>query len=282
MPFQFTTTLPSDQITVLFKGLIVLSALADGTCEAGVDRITDDHFLIVEIRARNAAANTDSLVMRHAGPLTRDFTLRIDPPLGPSPNPAVFAFQTDNGRFNRSRNPTNPAEAQDFRWKIDLHDQDLFHPPNTLQTFPAALTPRVTISNGTFYTFRVTDSIPAESVSPVAGTGPKPIHRLAAVIGARIPLDDQHLLRVEGDDVPTPLLLPRPGDQPGTKYEISILNEPPAIGTPPDPDELDRYYQALRRQTAGTIVPPAQRFKIRPNIAVKTDEIPCMPIVLGP
>ena len=45
MPFQYTNTPPGDQIIVLFKGLFVLSTLADSSCEIGVDRITDDHFL---------------------------------------------------------------------------------------------------------------------------------------------------------------------------------------------------------------------------------------------
>lgn len=274
--FQPTQQLPSDQITVLFKGLVVLSALADGTCEAGIHRLTDDHFLIIEIRARTA--NSDTLVMRHAGPLTRNFTLNVDPPL--SPSPGVFAFQTDSAPFDRSKTPTL-NEFQDFRWKIDLHDPDFFHPPNTLQTFPLALSPRVLISNGTFYTFKLTNRIPAQSVSPVAGTSPKDLNRLAAVIGARIELNGT-VLHVEGDDVPSPLILPRPGDQVGTKYEISILNEPLAIGTQPDLDELGRYYNVLRQKPAGTIVPSGQRFKIDPKIALKTDEIPCMPVVLGP
>lgn len=275
--FQPTTQLPTDQITVLFKGLVVLSALADGTCEAGIHRLTDDHFLIIEIRARTA--NSDTLVMRHAGPLTREFSLKVDPPLNPTPG--VFAFQPITAPFDRSKDPAAPNDFLDFRWKIDLHDPDFFHPPNTLQTFPLALTPRLTISNGTFFTFKLTDKIKAQSVSPVAGTSPKDLNRLAAVIGARIELNGT-VLRVEGDDVPNPLILPRPGDQVGTKYEISILNEPLAIGTQPDPDELSRYYDVLRQKPGGAVVPSGQRFKIDPKSNLRTDEIPCMPVVLGP
>lgn len=274
MPFQPTTTPPGDQITVLFKGLLVLSTLADGSCEIGVDRITDDHFLIIEIRRRTGG---DRLVMRHAGPLTRDFVLRVDPPL--NPNPGVFAFQADTRPFNRASATNDP---QDFRWKIDLHDRDFFHPPDTLQKSVPELSPRVLVSNGTFFTFKLTRRIPAFSIPPGIGTPAKDLQRLAAVIGAGIQLDDLHVLRVEGDDVPNPLSLPIPGDPAGTKYEVSILNEPPAIGTPSDADELSRYYDVLRQKPAGTTVPPGQRFKIQPSPFRRTDEIPCMPTVLGP
>ena len=116
MPFKWTATPPGDQITVLFKGLLVLSALADGSCEIGVHRMTDDHFLIIEIRGRTTAPDRDFLVMRHAGPLSQDFTLKVDPPL--NPNPGVLAFQKDNLRFDRS-SPNN--DLRDFRWKVDLH-----------------------------------------------------------------------------------------------------------------------------------------------------------------
>ena len=270
MPFQPTATRPTGSITLLFKGLLVLSGAADKACQVGVHKMTDDHFLIIEIRAKNDAQ--DSLVMRHAGPLTSEFKIKVDPPT----DRGVFGFQRDTGRFDRSK----PNDSMDFRWKIDLHDRDHFHPID-LQMFPAFLSPVISISDGTFYTHLLTDKLKVSSVPPSGA--PKDLHRLAAIIGATIQLDELHTVNIDSGNG-SPVILPRTNDPAGTNYVISVRNEPLAIGTGPDPDELERYYPALRKKAGGTVIPVAERFKVKatPTPLFKTDEIPCMPIVLGP
>jgi hypothetical protein len=277
--FKPTDHLPqSPTATVLFKGLVVIGVDEDGdkkTGLIGLHRLTDDHYLIIEIRGRRADG-TSFLVARHVGPLSgRDMNIGIDPPTGNG----VVAYQPGAKKFDRTAH-TN--DAKDFRWKVDMHDPDLFHKDTKLKMFRPGVAPCIYLKDGVFHTAVLTDEIDAESVPP-SGGAPKPLVRLAAVIGAAIETNESQSILVDWGTGETPIVLPRSSvDPPDTTYVISVRNEPLAISLPSDKsdDELEHYYEVLRKHHGGSVVPKTERFRLA--FHRMTDEIPCMPTVLGP
>jgi hypothetical protein len=277
MAFKPTSVRPQGNITVLFKGLLVLTTAevderSNGCCEVGVHRMTDDHFLIVEIRGKSNGKSF--LVMRYAGPLvSQDLTLKLDPPT----KTGVLAFHSTSAKFDRSKD----NDKTDFRWNIDLNDRDYFHRYD-LSMFPEALEPCIKLFDGTFFSHELYEDSHLKSTPP-GGAQSKDLYKMAAVIGAKIEVDSRHCLKIEWSGAGSPLVLPRTIDEPATEYLISVRNEPLALDTPPDLNELVNYYPALRKKNDGTVIPPGERFGLTTkSIPTKTDEIPCMPIVLGP
>ncbi|MDX6403821.1 MAG: hypothetical protein QOH70_1276 [Blastocatellia bacterium] len=279
MPFQVTQTKPKDlnaaTATVLLKGLLVIVPAADGkSCDIGIHRLTDDHFLIIEIRGV-VLPNKDFLVMRHAGPLNgQNFSITLDPPT----SQGVFAFQESNQPFDRSQN----HDDADIRWKIDLHDQGLFPNGDTLKMFPAGCEPCVQMTDGVFYAFRRVATGNLATSAP-AGSTSKQLHSIAGSIGVAIDRpSDEHQIIINWNSNESPIVLPRPQDDAQTRYIISVRNEPPAPEGSRNHDELERYYDILRRRSDGTVLPSSRQFRIIRPGPFKSDEIPCMPIVLGP
>src|SRR5258708_22148672 len=189
MAFQVTNSKPHDlptaTATVLLKGLLVIVPAADGkSCNIGIHRLADDHFVIIEIRGL-IPPNKDFLVMRQAGPLNgQDFSITVDPPTGHG----VFAFQESNQLFDRSQ----AHDDADFRWKIDRHDQGLFPGGDTMKTFPPGCEPNVQITDGVFYTFRNVDTGTLVTSAPTDSAS-KRLYKIAGSIGVALDLpDNQH------------------------------------------------------------------------------------------
>jgi hypothetical protein len=275
--FKSTSRLPkSPTVTVLFKGLVVIAGINDdGKTDGliGLHRLTDDHFLIIEIRGVRKDG-TEFLVTRHVGPLSgKDMSIGIDPPT----NTGILAYEPGSTTFDR-KSKTNKDE--DFRWKVDMNDPDYFH-NEKLAMFLPGVKPCIYLNDGVLHTAVLTGEISAQAIPPGGGAH-KPLVRLASVIGAAIETNERQRVLLDWGTGETPLILPRLVDPPDTTYVISVRNEPLAISPTPDKshDELEHYYEVLRKHQDGSALPKAERFMLA--ISRGTDEIPCMPAVLGP
>jgi hypothetical protein len=267
---------------VLFKGLFIIDPNNnDGSCTVGMHRGTDDHFLIIEVRATRPNGS-DVLVMRRAGLLQNTLTISTNPP---SPAPRVSAFRP-GANFDRQ----NCTEVRDLRWAIDLLHLKEFHGPNSLTMNMQAATPGILMNDGIFITSDITDESEVKLRRTRGGDG-VPLHRIATIISALIPQPTATgvvVLDWGGGEL---LQLPRPegtgtGQDPaGTYYRISVRNEPVAIDCIQTHDELERYYDLVKKSDGGLVL-GYEQFRLEVQLQGKefgrrnTDRIPCMPILL--
>src|SRR5262249_19331401 len=138
-----------------------------------------------------------------------------------------------------------------------------------------------TLNAGVLYTPTLTrDGLNPELVRGIARI---PLFRLAGELAAAIELTTENVVIAwsELGEPQPPITLPRSIDaqDPTTRYTILLMNDPP-ISSPPPHDELDRYYKVLRRN--GFEIPNPERFRLEIPYPHKTDEIPCLSVLLNP
>jgi hypothetical protein len=280
IPTQPNTNLPAPIVELLFKGQIILRPETDGAfCTVRLNRVADDHYLIIEVRAKRPRENR--LVTRRAGLLANRLTIGIDP-LPPPNERRVYAFQPKP--FDRK----SSGEVADLRWAIDLLHREEFHGPDSLVLHPAD-EPDIRIAAGIFFTADITDNREI-GVRRTRGTDHKELERIATVIGVNLapPAGSHVVLDWGAGDT---LRLPRPEgsganqDPAGTYYTVSVRNDPLAIDLEPTHDELELYYTDMVRKQGGGNVLNNERFQLefspRGVHSRSTDRIPCMPVLLG-
>lgn len=275
-PFPPNTPLPPPLVQVLFKGLIILRPDTGGVCTVKMHRGTDDHFLIIEVRGK-PPRERDFLVTRRAGLLQNTLSIGVDPAPGGN---RVFAFHPEGGNL---LNRKNGVDGRDLRWAIDLLHPGEFHGANDL-VLHEENAPGIRMTDGVFFTADITDDREI-GVRRKRSTDNLDLHRIATIIGAIIPppaSTSRVVLDWGGGE--QPLSLPRTQDPAGTVYTISVRNDPVVIDFEPTHDELEEYYDLVRKRNGGSEVPQNEQFRLefsRPSGLRTTDRIPCMPVILG-
>lgn len=270
-PFPPNTPLPPPIVEVLFKGLIILRPNNNGTCTVGMHRYTDDHFLIIEVRGKPPTGR-DFLVLRRTGLLGRQLSIG----LSPSPGTGVSAFQPEGANFRRATS----SDGRDLRWAIDLRDPKDFYA--TALEMHADAEPGILMTDGVFFSADITDEREL-GIKRTRGGDTIDLRRIATIVGAIIspPAGSSVVLN---DGVMPDLSLPRSGDPPGTTYRVSVRNDPVAIDFVPTHDELELYFDLVRKP-GGVAIPPNEQYSLEVSPhgihGRNTDRIPCMPILLG-
>ena len=271
MPFTTARRYPtSPLLSVYFSGLLIIKPNNDGTsCNIGVHHEPRHKLKVfLKINRPNEPAIRKILQL---GPLARDFQILNSSQTG------VFAFKpVDN--FNRN---LAVDDRRDLRWSVNLENSEFNNEPFAL--VPGSASPGITINSGVFSTAERTDETSVNIVKSRQGLNATPVNSIASVIEARIELTGADHIFLVPNNLP-PVLLPRSEDLLGTTYELEISNEPPDDFA--DLDELDHYYEVLTKEN-GDPITDDEKWHLSVAQAVvdsdaKSDEIPCMPIVLEP
>jgi hypothetical protein len=276
MPFSTTNVPPTldSRITIEFAGQLLLNAAYDDTanstsCEIGVNRFSELHNLQVTLVVQKPD-RPPTLIPLLRGPLVENFLIRQDPDPGvgdfkvfaPTPDPFIRTAAANN-------------DDLDYRWALNM--QSLLH-PNIKRTFGAE--PIIRLNTGVLYAPNITD----QSLNPTLfryGSMDIPLYKVAADLAASIVLPAQNSLFLQWSDLGRErhMYLPRDGDDPRTKYTVSFINDPGNFDPMPHP-ELAFYYRVLA-DTRGPI-PGNERWELRYGHGIRTDEIPCLPVILNP
>jgi hypothetical protein len=267
MPFTITNTPPSttSQVTVAFSGLIVLRPGANDTCKIGVNRFDRAHlFQVVMIVSK--PDRPPVAVPLITGPLTAGFVIRASDQDAENGDFKAFARDPFDRTLPRSHD-------LDHRWAINFRDLHL-----DLQTNEGA-EPAGTLTTGVLYTPNLTD----RNLFPRLirqGSPDFNLNQIASNLAVSIDLPAGKTIKFEWSDLgeSLDLELPRQGDPDGTKYTLCFINEPPSLNVEPH-DEFALYYKVLK--SGGGSIPGEQRFELEVDSAVRTDEIPCMPVLVN-
>jgi hypothetical protein len=270
MPFEPIGVLPSSPlVTAYLSGLLLIRCLNESSCDIGVVNNEPSHILKISLRVIEPAS-TRTIVLHHG---SLDTPFRID--VERATQPGVFAFQDPDHAF--ARNPRRD-NGRDLRWAIDL-EGDEFHREPLSANLPL-IHPGLSLNNGgVFHTAERTDEDSlkiSRSRSGVYG-----MSSIAAIIGASIDVVPDSHVTLQWSGAGRPLILPRPDDKPGARYELIVSNEPPEATT--DSDELANYYAVLKKNN-GTAIPDGEKWMLDVgphSLLLKTDEIPCMPVILN-
>lgn len=280
MPFNTTNVVPptNPTVTVKFAGLLLLKAGAGNTCEVGVHRFSPFHTFQVMLVV-NKPNKPLTFIRLLTGPLTAPMSISVLP----APAAAFMAFARDP--FDRA----NAAVSHefDYRWALNVRSLQL-DSAATLPLHPNAdvadgARPVLTLNAGVLYTSNLTPPALKPVLTPVTPSpaGPQPLHSVAADLAIAIDVPTGSAMLVAWHELgePQTLTLPRELDPAGTTYTISIMNDPP-ISTPIFHDELELYYKVL--QVGGLPIPRPQQFRLQITTPGKTDEIPCLPVIMDP
>ena len=265
--------LPSPLVEMLFRGLIIITPGAVNTSLIWIHTAPDDHFLIVEIRGKSRRMG-DFLILRHTGPITNPpLTVAFD-----QGSAGVFAFKPHPRPFDRK----TASDRRDLGWTIDLEHAE-FH--GAALAIAAGTPVSIQMSDGVFFTADVTDERNLDVGRKRGSADYVALRQISTVVCANIsPPAGASVVLDRAGVSGWPITLPRAGDDADTRYRVSIRNDPPVIDFQPSHDELERYYELVKMSGGGNI-PPRDRFEldVRPRRTGgrSTDEIPCMPIMLG-
>lgn len=272
MPFAITNIEPRTDATVSvkFAGLLLLRPNGT-TCEVGVNRFTTTHEFQVTLVVQKPN-RPPTLIRLTTGPLTAPFKISADP----VPLAGFSVFQTDSDPFNRSSSTNNEL---DYRWALNLRGK---HPDADYN--PGAYPP-VIINSGVLYTSTLT----REGLEPQLNKPPDQdlLNRVAADLAVAIDLPCTGKVILDWSELGEAqhLELPRENDPEGTKYTISLMNDPPLTSII-EHEELKLYYKVLQVPTAvaGVAAPIAENERWRLDVPdqSRTDEIPCLPITFNP
>ena len=267
MPFSTTAIQPPTdaKVTVTIAGLFLLKPATGNTLEIGVHRFSRTHLFQVMLIV-NKPSRPPRLIRLLSGPLTSNFEMIVDPV--PASGVEVFA---PTASFDRSDSTNNPL---DYRWALNLkaragHDHVYFN---------EGATPIVKLNAGVIYTPNVTRS--DLNLVLVSATEEEPLPAVAADLAAAVELPEGAKLRLKWEELGEEITLDLPRDPPdpeGTTYTVALVNDP-AMSNPPAHDELDLYYKVLR--SGGAPIGEETRYRLEVPTPHKTDEIPCLPIVL--
>lgn len=275
MPFIRTSTPPSTNstVTVEIAGLLALRPGANDSCEVGVHRFSRIHAFQVMLIVKKPT-RPPRLIRLLSGPLTSDLEMSVVP--NPGTGFRVFASAGASDPFNRAANPPDNAElALDHRWALNVRGLPNHHDAD----FNQGGRPLVKLNTGVLYTSTLTR--PTLQIMLKCGETETNLHRIAADLAVAIELQGQSKFVIgwsEFGEPVDPVVLPRPRDPEGTIYTVVLLNDPP-ITNPPIHDELKEYYRILVRGNGSPIDPQCRLTVSEPQ---KTDEIPCLAVLLGP
>lgn len=291
MPFTVTNVAPSvtPRVSIAFSGQIVLKPGPNDTCLIGVNKFDRNHiFQVLLVMSNpplppdpppdpppgpivvNKAYHPATVVPIFSGPLFAPFSIRLQP--DPFPDGGDFrVFARDP--FNRT--PNN--HDLDYRWAINFKDLHLNLTTNH------GVEPFGTLKTGVLYTARRTDPGLHPKLTRETPPADFPLYRIASNLAASITLPTEQSTVVfewEDEGIPQkPLVLPRSGDDPRTLYTLYFINEPPNLNASPH-DEFDLYYKVL--PIGGVPIPGEQRFELETDSIGRSDEIPCMPVLINP
>lgn len=263
--FSTTQTRPTinSRVTVRCSGLLLLKPGPEGnTCEIGVHRTATSPHSFQVMLIVNKPDQPLTFIRLLTGPLTSEFNIEVQPE-----TTGFQVFEGYPGPFNRSNSRNDPCDS---RWAVDMA---ALHPG---VDFNDGARPVVKLNEGILYTGNLT----RENLRPLLGrpdTNGEPQFRLAADLAVAIDLHPEGKVMLSWENGQN-LELPRPLDAPGTTYTIVLLNEPPGLGGQAH-DEFPEYYGVL--EVDGKPVPEEERFVLDFDGQPTTDEIPCMPLIIG-
>jgi hypothetical protein len=278
MPFNIVTTLPpaSPSLTVFFRGLLILSPNADGTCSVGVHYKSAGHALWIDVDVVDLTDPQNPIrtnLFSVPGPLkVRDFLIEVDPPTNNGVTKYVPTV-TDDQDFSLVLDPAGPV----------FHNQ-------TLTLDPTGTKYGIHLTEGVLHTARRTKESDV-TIKRVWGNKPDlDLHSIASLVGANIYLDNGSSVVLSWDQRGTQTVpLPKPPSN--FKYEVVVYNDP----DPPNPNphsEFKEYYKVLRK-SSGAQFPPGEQFDldITPHTLAHgallkftpfaSDRIPCMAVNNG-
>ena len=271
MPFATTTTPPATnaKVTIKFAGLMILKPGADDSCEIGIHRFSSYHsFQVMVVVCKPKRPPT--LIRLVSGALTRPLAINVR-----NPGRKVQVFTPTAEPFDRN---SAANHVLDFRWAINLREM------HENVDFNDGARPIATLNSGTLYSPNL---IPAESPDLVQGNGSTghriQLHRFAADLAASLKIGAGNTVTLSWDELgePRSFIMPRRSDPRGTRYTVSLMNDPPISNAEPH-DEMRLYYKVL--EVGGAAIGEDRQFRFAaPTISEpSTDEIPCMPVVLNP
>lgn len=276
MPFSRTTNPPSLNpfVTVEFAGLLLLKPGTSNTCNIGIHHLSLTHLFQV-ILIVNKPDRPPLLVRVLTGQLLSD-TLVIAPDPAP-PHGDFMAFAPTPEPFipGPPFPPPGSNRFKDYRWSVNMRDL------NPRADFDAGALPMAILSTGVLFTA----DLSRDGFDPKYRRGGLSESRyfISATLAAAIERSGSPKVKLSwketGDSTPKELALPRRFDPPNTTYIVSLINEPP-ISTLPEHNEFDLYYQVLT--VDGHRIDPGEQWILDHAPDQKTDEIPCMPIILEP
>jgi len=282
MAFDVTDVPPSTnpRVSIAFSGQIVLKPGPNNTCQIGVNKLDRNHIFQVVLVISNPypvdpdvvkkAYHPATVIPLFTGPVFAPFLIRLQPD----------PFPADVGNFRVfARNPfdrTRPnSHDLDYRWAVNFKDLHLNLSTNH------GIEPVGTLKTGVLYTPRLTD--PGLHPRLVRQSSPDfRLNQIASNLAVSITLPTEQtrlLFQWEDEGEAQELVLPRSGDDSRTLYTLYFINEPPNLNAQPH-DEFALYYRALL--SGGASIPDDQRFELETDPIVRSDEIPCMPVILNP
>jgi hypothetical protein len=203
---------------ITFEGLMVFCFNEQNQCELGLLKHGEHHPEIHVYETREDGSRHE--LVNLPVDLQRNLSIRAVNPVEPGVRPYPHPF--DRHEFD---GPQGVGHPEDFRWIVDLQSW-AFHAENVSidpRTGPDLLTPRLLITDGTFYTYRKTRGL----YSRCERNNQLPdlfLGKIAHVMGVDIVCDVTEgsgvILQNDGGE---PLELPR-GGRPWLTYEISISN----------------------------------------------------------
>jgi len=283
-----TATPPSPtNLTVLFGGLMGFSNTNGGVAQVGFQKGTGKHKLDIKFFEKiGGATNCYQLPSITSEDLAGVKT--IDLQVTDQPANVNFFHKDD---FDRD---LSKDDTRDFGWVLDFEDSLLYPGGVTITKKPS---PVLTLSQGTFYTHQLTNSIfdlvEVRTGNPVTDT----INQVPRLVGVAIDIPPGKVAILKFDKIP-PVQLPY---IPSVQYEIQFMNDCyDGSGDhckwpkPKDPEETIRndfymhylmfkpksstkkYGVMLNTQKAGSDL-----LKCPPMPGEGTDEAPCMATGFG-
>jgi hypothetical protein len=290
MPLRTTPTPPPllPTVTVLFIGQLLIDSSGATPCNIRVNYKADVHDLSISLIVTEPGKSPSSIILHHGKLQRENFSVKVISATYPNGVPGgVTAYHPGT---------PNPADELDFSRALSL---SLMHQPGSVIVNTGLAEPGIALYNGVLYTHKKTGD--ALDIALLCGSSTKTLNGIAARIAAALPLAAGQQVSLDWYDSGKPLkkLLPREGDDPGTTYVVSIINEPPQ-GAPTPHDEMEQYYKVLLKADGSAIgdgekcqLNVSKHLKANESSAGKsrlvepevkerrmTDEIPCMPLLV--
>lgn len=268
MPFTKTHTPPNtnSKVTIKFAGLMLLKPNGPKNCDIGIHRFAPRHVFQAMLIV-NKPGLPPTLIRLTTGPMMSDLTITANPPS----STGFCVYTKDDNSFD----PLNVNNDKlDSRWTIDLYERN----PG-VAFFDEGTRPFATLNDGVLYT----SNLSKEGLKPALVRGAQTERRafVAADLSASIDLSGDGYVVMSWRELgkPKTLRLPRDMDKNiNATYTIVLLNDPPSI-EPASHDELGLYYDVVRIN--GQQVQNGDKWELIYEDAPKSDEIPCLPILLN-
>ena len=262
-------------LKIVFRGLMVFhSDQARQYFEVGILKAPEHEFRVQVLENSPDGVSSFSLPLEQTGPDV--WSLEF-----PRPTSGVSFYQ--NGSFDRK---SGVGDEKDFRWLVDLRSKEFYD--HELQADSDQLGIVLRLSSGKFYTNKRTPPLMRKK----GNSAFEYFGWAAQEVATDVFLGEGDMV-LKSEKAGTELL--RLKQKPDSTYEIIIENAPiPQEHMISSANHFQYYYQLLG-------IPKDEWYDFKPLIRamtsrstdslrtnlvranyVKTDEIPCMPIVLGP